>query len=79
MIRADIPESNYGANVHVKIPMPRNAVSVTTEIVGGAGGGGGAATTPGGLAASGQVSKKGGGGAVSVLLFLIPLPLFPSP
>jgi hypothetical protein len=55
MIRADIPESNYGANVQVRIPMPRSAISVTTELVGAGGVGGPAAA---GLAASGQVRKQ---------------------
>jgi hypothetical protein len=55
MIRADIPESNYGANVQVRIPMPRSTVSVTTELVGTGGTGGPAAA---GLATSGQVRKK---------------------
>jgi AP-4 complex subunit mu-1 len=36
MIRADIPESNYGANVQVKVPMPRSTVSATTELTGSA-------------------------------------------
>ena len=43
MIRADIPEANYGANIQVKIPMPRAAVSVTTEQ---------------GATATGQVGKR---------------------
>jgi hypothetical protein len=55
MIRADIPESNYGANVQVRIPMPRSAISVTTELVGAGGAGGPAAAA---LAASGQVRKQ---------------------
>ena len=55
MIRADIPESNYGANVQVRIPMPRSAVSVTTELVGTGGTGGPAAA---GLTTSGQVRKN---------------------
>jgi hypothetical protein len=32
MIRADIPEANYGANVQVKVPMPRGATTVSTEL-----------------------------------------------
>ncbi|GAB5030969.1 coatomer protein gamma sub-unit [Nannochloropsis oceanica] len=54
MIRADIPESNYGANVQVRIPMPRSAVSVTTELVGTAGTGRPVAA---GLTTSGQTSE----------------------
>jgi len=56
MIRADIPESNYGANVQVRIPMPRSAISVTTELVGVGGAEGQPAAA--GLAASGQVRKQ---------------------
>lgn len=55
MIRADIPESNYGANVQVRIPMPRSAVSVTTELVGTAGTGRPVAA---GLTTSGQVRME---------------------
>ncbi|TFJ87250.1 hypothetical protein NSK_001582 [Nannochloropsis salina CCMP1776] len=29
MIRADIPESNYGANVQVRVPMPRSAIATS--------------------------------------------------
>jgi len=55
MIRADIPESNYGANVQVRVPMPRSAIAVTTEIARG----GGAGLASGALATSGQVRKAG--------------------
>ena len=34
-VRADIPESNYGANVILQIPMPRNAASVIAELPSG--------------------------------------------
>jgi hypothetical protein len=79
-IRADIPESNYGANVQVRVPMPRAAVAVATEIVGGlvpvvagtgagAGGkgGGGGAGGPGGVGATGQVGVLGASLGVVVL------------
>ena len=66
MVRADIPESNYGANVQVKIPMPRGAVAVTTELVSvaaaaaagaaGGGAGGGAKGLGGGAAGGGAVA-----------------------
>lgn len=59
-IRADIPESNYGANVQVKVPMPRGAVAVTTELVSVAQA---AAQAAAGGAGAGGVKGLGGGGA----------------
>jgi len=32
MIRADIPESNYGTNVTIRIPVPRNTASASGEL-----------------------------------------------
>ncbi len=78
-MRADIPESNYGANVSVKIPMPRAAVAVTTELVGGGANSGGSAGArgvgpagAGGTAATGQVGGwvRGKGG----LFFVVVVP-----
>ena len=31
-IRADIPENNYGANVTIRFPVPRNAATVHPEL-----------------------------------------------
>lgn len=67
MIRSDIPESNYGANVQIKIPMPRSAISVTTELVGGpgpGGGGGGGAGGAGGAGAGQAGATMGATGQV---------------
>jgi AP-4 complex subunit mu-1 len=35
-IRADIPEANYGTNVIIKFPVPKNAATVTPELGPGA-------------------------------------------
>jgi AP-4 complex subunit mu-1 len=35
-IRADIPESNYGTNVVIKFPVPKNVATVTPELGPGA-------------------------------------------
>mmetsp|Transcript_81868 Transcript_81868/g.163489 ORF Transcript_81868/g.163489 Transcript_81868/m.163489 type:complete len:500 (+) Transcript_81868:83-1582(+) len=37
-VRADIPEAHYGANVVVRIPLPRATLGVTTDLGGGGGG-----------------------------------------